>query len=140
MTPSTSDAPSISTLWKLADERLKDARCLFRSKRYDAAAYLCGYALENALKACICKRLRVREYPQSKLQGRFKTHAFDELLLLAGLSEDLSPEKHLKNWSVVSNWEPGWRYRPPRSVKKEDADDMIRVLSREILPWLKSNP
>jgi len=122
----------------LALERLKDARCLFRSRRYDGAAYLCGYVLESALKACICERLHVSVYPETAFQGRLKTHELNDLLLLAGLNEELSPEKHLKNWFVVSDWKPDWRYRLPGIVKRKDAEDRIRVLGREVLPWLRA--
>ena len=41
----------------LARARLKEAQILFAAKRYDAATYLCGYAVEMALKARICKTL-----------------------------------------------------------------------------------
>jgi HEPN domain-containing protein len=54
-----------SDLKKLAQERLKDAEALLAAARYDAAAYTCGYVLEMALKACVCRRLREREYPES---------------------------------------------------------------------------
>jgi HEPN domain-containing protein len=34
---------------------MRDAELLFRKGRYDASAYLCGYVVEFALKARICK-------------------------------------------------------------------------------------
>jgi len=133
------DGPTRIDLRRLTQERLRDAECLLSGGRYDAAAYLCGYVLETALKACICKRLRVETYPESELRGLFKTHNFDELLLLAGLKGEISSKKHpnLTNWSLVAGWEPNWRYRPHGSVQQTDAGDMIKVLRKEVLPWLK---
>lgn len=126
-------------LQRLARERLVDAQRLLDAQRYDIAAYLCGYVLEMALKACVCRRLRVHEYPEKELHGQFKTHVVDDLLLLAGLKDEVSSKKHrnLQNWSVVSGWKPESRYHPYGSVNRNDAEDMIRVLSREVLPWLR---
>jgi HEPN domain-containing protein len=49
---------SISELRKIARGRLKDAEVLLTAKRYDGAIYLCGYAIETALKARICHVLK----------------------------------------------------------------------------------
>jgi HEPN domain-containing protein len=73
-TSSQSKTLSHRDLRDLVQERLNDAEALLAAGRYDAAAYMCGYVLEMALKACICRRLREREYPESALEGKFKTH------------------------------------------------------------------
>ena len=49
----------------LARARLKEAQILFEAKRYDAATYLCGYAIELALKARICQTLGYTHFPQT---------------------------------------------------------------------------
>jgi len=49
----------------LARARLKDAQILFTAKRYDAATYLCGYAVELALKARICQTLGWTFFPET---------------------------------------------------------------------------
>jgi hypothetical protein len=38
---------------RIARARVADARVLLGAKRYSGAYYLCGYAIECALKACI---------------------------------------------------------------------------------------
>jgi hypothetical protein len=43
----------------LADLRIEDARLLLRSGRQQGAYYLCGYAVECALKACIAKTVKL---------------------------------------------------------------------------------
>ena len=65
--------------------RLQDAEVLFNSGRYDAATYLCGYAVELSLKAKICDTLSWPEYPPTQNFFRnFRTHDLDVLLLLTG--------------------------------------------------------
>lgn len=118
-------------LKKLAGERLRDAEVLFAGGRYDAAAYTCGYVIEMALKACVCRRLGETEYPQTDLGGKFKTHSYEDLLLLAGLRRHKPT-----NWSKVADWLPDWRYKRPGTTR-QDAEDRIRLLRSEILPWLK---
>ena len=49
----------------LARARLKEAQILFEAKRYDAATYLCGYAIELALKARICQTLGYTHFPKT---------------------------------------------------------------------------
>ena len=44
-------------LKEIARRRLKDAKILYREKSYTGALYLCGYAIELALKAIICRNL-----------------------------------------------------------------------------------
>lgn len=44
-------------LTKIARARIEDAKVLVHSKRYDGAVYLCGYAVEIALKVRICRTL-----------------------------------------------------------------------------------
>ena len=50
-------------LKQIARARLKDAEVLLGAKRYDGASYLCGYALEVALKAKICETLKWKSFP-----------------------------------------------------------------------------
>jgi HEPN domain-containing protein len=76
----------IADLRKIAKGRLVDADVLFQAGRYDGAIYLCGYAVEIALKARICRTLKWPGYP-SNFTGylSFKTHNLDILLHLSGV-------------------------------------------------------
>ncbi len=135
--------PRHAELRKLAQARLDDAKVLFGAQRYDAAAYMCGYAVELALKACICRRLRLRDYPDAELKGAFKTHDFDDLALLAGLKETIDLGKNptlFSNWSTAADWKPEWRYRSPGSTNNIDVENMLKALcdpSDGVLSWLK---
>ncbi len=48
---------TLKDLEELAEKRLMDAKTLFEAKRYDGAFYICGYAIEMALKRRICVTL-----------------------------------------------------------------------------------
>src|SRR5258708_23742141 len=76
-------------LQELALLRLQEAETLYTSGLYDGCAYLCGYVVELALKARICATLGVVEYPEkgSRLRDAMKSHALDDLGLLAGMGE-----------------------------------------------------
>lgn len=50
-------------LQSLAETRLADAKVLLKNRRYDAAYYLAGYAIECALKARIAGRTRRNDFP-----------------------------------------------------------------------------
>lgn len=106
---------SAAELTTLARARLRDAEMLFKAKRYDGAMYLCGYSVEMALKARVCRTLKWTGFPQTRgefegLQS-FRTHDLELLLRLAG-RERYIKDRFLREWSVVINWEPEDRYRP----------------------------
>ncbi len=110
--------PTRNELKKLARLRLKEAECLYRSGFYSGSEYLCGYVVELALKARICKVLSADQYPADELRIA-KTHDFDVLKLLAGLTKDLGPggNKELcENWAAATKWRPELRYQLPAKV------------------------
>jgi HEPN domain-containing protein len=59
---------TVKELRKIARTRLREAEALYQAKQYDGATYLCGYAIEAALKARICKTLNWEGYPSTKKQ------------------------------------------------------------------------
>ncbi|MCP4107068.1 MAG: HEPN domain-containing protein [Desulfobacteraceae bacterium] len=111
-------------LKKIARARLKDAEALFNARRYDGAVYLCGYAIELALKNRICKTLKWEEYPVSKKLNNFKTHDLALLLQLAGIEKKISTT-FFAEWSIVSEWNSELRYQEIGSVTKDEAQLMI---------------
>jgi hypothetical protein len=119
-----------SELRKLARTRLKDAEVLFSSNRYDGAIYLCGYAIELALKARICRTLNWPEFPETnaEFQGlqTFKTHNLDTLLRLSAIETKIK-SKTLAEWSIVAAWEPELRYRIAGSATQIKANEMIQA-------------
>ncbi len=129
---------STRDLSKIARARLRDSEILFSNKRYDGAVYLCGYAIELALKLKICKALKWSGFPEEKRGfssfSSFKTHDLDVLLKLSGVESKIR-SLHLVDWSIIANWEPGVRYKPTGSSRKIDAENMLSS-SRNILQAL----
>ena|ERR1041384_5853270 len=120
---------SISELRKIARGRLKDAEVLLAAGRHDGAIYLCGYAIETALKARICRVLKWSGYPSTRREFEgyqsFRIHDLDILLHLSG-TESKIKTKHLAEWSIVATWDSNVRYRPIGSASSQDAADMIK--------------
>jgi len=125
-------------LLKISRARLRDSELLFKSKRYDGAIYLCGYALEIKLKLRICKTLGWSGYPSTNKEFEnlqsFKTHKLDILLRLSGV-EDKLKRRFLADWSVAATWDPEARYKPVGTATKNDANSIIestKILLRVI--------
>ena len=115
-------------LKQIARARLKDAEVLLRAKRFDGASYLCGYAVEVALKAKICETLNRKGFPSTNSEFKnyqsFKTHSLDVLLTFSGV-EDKIKKRYLAEWSVVAEWDPEARYKPAGKVGEGDSELMI---------------
>jgi hypothetical protein len=129
---------SVSNLDLLAAARIEDARVLFGAGRFEGAAYLCGYGVELALKARICKTLGWSDFPGTRGEFQsyqsFKTHSLEVLLHLSGV-EQLVKTQHLAEWSEVSKWDPESRYTPLGSAKPAEialmissADALLKVI------------
>lgn len=105
---------SIDELVAIAKARLEDANVLFVNERIDGAGYLCGYAVELALKARICRTLNWLGFPEKRNEfdnfASFKTHKLDVLLSLSGQEQRIKTE-NLSEWSAVATWDPEARYR-----------------------------
>lgn len=120
----------VSDLRKIARARLEDAAVLRKAKRYDGAVYLCGYAVEIALKARICRTSKWNAYPSTASEFQkyqsFRTHDLNVLLHLSGWEAKIK-SKYLVQWSAVSKWDPNRRYRVIGSTSAGDAKAMLRA-------------
>lgn len=118
----------IKELKKLSKGRIKESELLFSHRRYDTSAYLCGYAVEFALKYRICKCLRWKIFPKTNSEfGELKflkTHDYETLLRLTG-KVDLVKTSLMAEWSVVAKWNPENRYQPLGTMTRTDSRDMI---------------
>lgn len=139
-------------LKRITETRLKEAKLLFDNGYYDGAIYLCGYAVEAALKAMVCKTLGVTEYPGEQvlksMKSAFYTHELDNLKILAGLTPHLNlaqetePLKTVfQNWSLLSNgWKSEMRYEIGIADQAK-ADVMLKALedpSAGFISWIKT--
>lgn len=118
----------VPDLRALARARLKDAEVLLQSGRHDASYYVCGYAVEIALKARICRTMKWPGFPASRKEFErlvsFKTHDLEALLHLSG-SEAKVVAKVAKEWSIVRRWDPEVRYRSVGTTTAQDASEMV---------------
>lgn len=117
----------------MARARLRDARVLLRSERFDGAFYLCGYAVELALKARICRTLRWSGFPETgqdfKGLQSIKTHDLEILLKFSGIEAKIKTA-HLAEWSVVLDWNPEKRYQSIGQSTAQQATDMVTCAKR----------
>ncbi|ETR67786.1 MAG: hypothetical protein OMM_11210 [Candidatus Magnetoglobus multicellularis str. Araruama] len=115
-------------LQELSQLKLKDAKTLLTNNSYDSSFYLCGYAIELALKARICITLQWDGYPSTRKEfqnfNSFKTHDLEILLRLSGIEKKIVMD-YILEWSEVINWNPEIRYDPPGTIDKEKAQMMI---------------
>jgi len=105
---------SIVDLRGIAEARLEDAKVLLANGRIDAAAYICGYAIELVLKARICVTLNWEGFPHERKEfehlASFKTHRLHVLIALSGQEQRIKDE-YLSEWSEVETWDPESRYK-----------------------------
>jgi hypothetical protein len=124
----------VNQLCELARERIEDAEALFTAKRYEGAMYICGYAVEIALKARICKTLRWGEFPsesrefnQNQKYQFLKTHVLG-LLLSYSAQEERVKTKFSTEWSAVAAWSPESRYTPATRITKRTSPRVVARL------------
>jgi hypothetical protein len=118
----------IDQLRAISAARLQDAIVLLANDRIDSAAYLCGYAVELALKARICITLNWEGFPQTRGEfegfSSFKTHRLDLLLILSGQEQRIKAEQ-LREWSAVETWDPEARYKTVGHFARDKVEVMV---------------
>ena len=116
-----------TVLKSISRARLRDAKVLLKAMRYDGAVYLCGYAVELALKARMCRSLRWAGFPETQQEFKglqsVKTHDLEILLRLSGIEARIKT-KYLAEWSVVLDWDPEKRYQRMGQATEQQANDM----------------
>jgi HEPN domain-containing protein len=123
--------------------RLREAKVLFDSRRYEGAYYLLGYAVECAFKACIAKQTKRYDFPERKFINDIYTHDLNKLLNVSGLEPEHRKESKRNpsfelNWTIVKDWSEQSRY--VTGISRAKAKDFrSAVVSRRsgILPWLQ---
>ena len=128
-------------LKQLAEARVRDAEVLLKGRRYAAAYYLCGYAVECALKACIAKQTVRHEFPDLKRVRDSYTHNIRQLIVEAGLIDDLNTRLKIdgfeRNWTILQGWSEEKRYEYP--IMREQAQDLYTAVTDNtdgVLTWL----
>jgi hypothetical protein len=129
----------------LANERIADAKALLAAKRWSAAYYLAGYAVECGLKTCILARVAAATevlFEDKRFSEKCWTHNLPQLMDLAGLKAALAADtaadpELLSNWDTVKDWTESSRYIRKTKAKAEDIHDAITDRKHGILTWIK---
>jgi HEPN domain-containing protein len=117
---------------KRAIRWLGDAKILREAGRYESAVYLCGYAVEFALKFRICKILEWTAF-RDDLPG-MKTHNLVNLLSFTALEG--RKKVFQVSWDIVAKWNPEIRYDAEGSFTDARAEDMVvatEILLKELI-------
>jgi HEPN domain-containing protein len=119
---------SQATLRTIAEETLADAEILLQHQRWKGAYYLCGYAVEIALKERICQTLGWAGYPDTNKEfealSSFRTHDLDMLLRLSGVEQKVR-EALSGPWAGIRDWNPKLRYGAPDEQSADKAQTML---------------
>lgn len=145
----TKPAVSVTELTNLARSRLDEARALFDVKKYDAAYYLAGYAVELAIKAKICQIFKWPEFPPSPQIPKYckdisdilykqlvKTHDLEMLsgmiFCLSGTTteNEMNKANLIHEWKTIIEWDPEDRYQKLGSKTELDTNEMIEAVEK----------
>jgi HEPN domain-containing protein len=107
----------------VARQRIEDAKALRDTGGFAGALYMCGYAVECALKASICRHQVWEEYKLDPDYRLMKTHSFEFLVSFCGREFEIK-ENVREEWAILKSWNPNWRYLTTPSV---NVDAMIRA-------------
>jgi hypothetical protein len=132
---------------RTAESRLRDADALLKARRWSAAYYLAGYAVECGLKACVVARLRkdlAVVFRDRRFSDKCWTHDYNELLVLADLKArcdaDTAVNEGLRdNWKVVKIWRETARYERTSRGEAEKLYQAITDPVNGVLPWIRNH-
>jgi hypothetical protein len=116
----------------LAEDHLRHAKVLLEAGLYSGAYYMCGYVVECALKACICRRTNQFDfYPNPNDAKDAWSHDFKKLIrvsdLEGGFNAAREKDKDLDvNWKSVEGWKPESRYE---SRGQQEAQTIFEAIS-----------
>jgi hypothetical protein len=130
---------------RLSRERQRDARALLAAKRYQAAFYVAGYAVECALKARISRATCRHDFPDKNRVNQAHTHDLETLLRLADLWDPDGKRPKgasaavVVSWGLVANWDEKVRYGAAVDAKfaKEYLDACFSRRSG-FVTWIRS--
>lgn len=126
----------------LVEIRMNESALLLGKKHFDGAYYLCGYAVECALKSCIARKTRVHDFPDRKLVMDSYTHNLNQLIRVAGLQGALDLElkrdgNFAVNWAIVKDWNEESRYERHTATAAKGLYLAVSDEKHGVLRWLK---
>jgi len=134
-------------LQRLASTRLDDAKALLETERWSGAYYLCGYAIECGLKACLLRHLGESDavfgdFAYVKKLADCWTHDLVKLVNLAGLDAAFGDarganQKLAAHWGVTKDWRETSRYE---EKDEREATALYKAVSDNtdgVLQWIQ---
>jgi hypothetical protein len=129
-------------LRRLSRIRLKEARVLLLAGCFDGAYYLCGYAVECAIKSCIAKKTRRHDFPDKQTVQDSYSHNLTKLVAVAGLDallllENDQDAEFKRNWATLKDWSEERRYL---LNSEEEAYDLYRAVTGRqhgVMRWIR---
>ncbi len=135
-----------SDLQQLADDRVLDAGALLNTGRWSGAYYICGYAIECALKACIARQTNRHDFPDKAVAEQSYTHNLTRLLGLAGLKLqlqlDTTPAANPAlgiNWQLIKDWSERVRYEQKTEAQARRLYQAVTDPADGVLTWIKNH-
>jgi HEPN domain-containing protein len=135
-------------LQRLAKIRLQDARALLGRKRWSGAYYLCGYAVECGLKACLLRHLGESaavfgDQTYLKRLADCWTHDLVKLVNLAGLDADLGAARGANPtlevfWGAVKDWKETSRYEEKTEAEARALYEGVSNKPDGVFRWIQS--
>lgn len=115
---------------KLTEVRFGDAEALLKARRYDAAYYVAGYAVECALKACIAKGAKRHDFADKGRVLKSYTHNLENLESLAFENGEFEQERNADttlagNWGTVKEWSQESRYE---QANRKEARELVAAI------------
>jgi hypothetical protein len=131
---------------QLAERWLVDAKALLDSRRWSAAYYLAGYAVECGLKACVLARVAASPevlFEDRKFSEKCWTHGVLELVKLAGLeaarvADARANPAFSRNWLFVKDWNERARYSPTSHHKARKLYSAFTDTANGVMPWIRN--
>ena len=129
---------------RLAELRLREAEALLRARLFSGAYYLGGYAVECSLKACIAKRTKRYDFPESPNRVReYYSHDLEQLVTVAGLKAELEKRKSsdplfAEFWKIVAGWSEQSRYELKSENNARSLLNAIGDPNHGVLQWVMS--
>ena len=130
---------------RFSGERVLDAAALLEAKRWHAAYYMVGYAVECGLKACVLYYIEKTGviFQDKKFVEACFTHDIEKLVRAAGLEANRgldirSNQQRSDHWQTVKDWNVDVRYQEKTESEARKLYDAITDATNGVLPWIKT--
>ena len=128
---------------QLSDLHLQHAKALLDVGLYSGAYYVCGYAIECALKSCVCRQTSQFDFfPHPTIAKSAWSHKSTDLIRVAGLNATIDDERSKDtildaNWTIIEGWTENSRYEIHLQHEAEDLYAAVSDHAHGVLACIK---